>query len=227
MTRYVTRNPSGFDYGFRPTSYFDNLDTKTVIVASILGEERRKDVLQRLDTGNFDPGVWGEWITESKLDDDTRRQIGSTHPAFMGGEYLPSLDGEEIEIARVVLASVMQDVISVRAFRRGERIHYRVVDEYEAKYTLTKDWSLKPLTFAELIHLIDGAQHEGDEYSGGLVFATLDFHCDEVGNFDTMRYFFRVTSSFYPELESYYKRVINDRVDELQPEEEEEDEESE
>lgn len=224
MTKYVTRNPSGFDYGFRPTSYFDNLDYKTVIVSSILGEERRKDVLDRLNSGDFDPVIWGDWITESKLDNSTRTLIGSAHPAFMGGEYLPSLDGEEIEIARVVLASVTQDVISVRARRQGKQISYRVVDEYEANYNLTKDWSPKPLTFAELIHLIDGAQHQDDEYSGGLVFATLDFHCNEVGNFDTMRHFFKVTSGFYPELESYYDRVIEDRLDELQPEEEEDEE---
>lgn len=33
------RDPSSYDFGYRPHSYFERLDPKTVIVASILGEE--------------------------------------------------------------------------------------------------------------------------------------------------------------------------------------------
>jgi hypothetical protein len=220
MHLYVTRNPSGFDYGFRPTSYFDNLDPTTLIAASILGEERRKDVLERIASGDFDPVVWGEWLTESKLDGPTRLQIGAAHPALMGGEYLPSFDGEEIEIARVVLASVTQDVISVRASRSGDRIKYRVVDEYDAKFTLTKDWSFKPLTFAELIHLIDGAQHEDDEHTGGAVFSHVHYYCLDLCEFESIRTFIDVSSSFYPEVASYYKQVIIEYLDEVTPRDE-------
>ncbi len=68
MTKPVARRQSGFDYGLRPTSYFDNLYPQTLIVASILREERRKDVEERLALGNSKPLVWGDWITESKLD---------------------------------------------------------------------------------------------------------------------------------------------------------------
>jgi hypothetical protein len=119
MTTLIDRRPAGFDYNFRPRSYFDDLDPSTVVVASILGEERRRDVERRLRKGDFDPAVWGEWLTDSKLDDDLRRFTGCVHPAFMGGEYLPPLQENEIEIARIVLASVMQDVISIRACRCG------------------------------------------------------------------------------------------------------------
>ena len=84
MTKHATRDASGYDYGYRPSSYFGHLDPNTLIVASILGEERRKDVQERLASGNFDPLVWGPWITESKLDDATRKLIGQAHPRFMG-----------------------------------------------------------------------------------------------------------------------------------------------
>ena len=52
-----------------------------------------------------------------KLEPSTRLLLGGIHPAFMGGEYLPQFGQNEIEIARIVLASVTQDVISIRARR--------------------------------------------------------------------------------------------------------------
>lgn len=214
MTTPVARRPSGFDYGFRPASYFDGLDPKTLIVASILGEERRRDVQQRLASGDFDPLVWGPWLTESQLDDSTRRLIGGTHPCFMGGEYLPGLGGDEIEIARIVLASVTQDVISIRARREGKRIAYRVVDEYEGKFTLARDSSTQPLSLGGLIDLIEQTNHEDDEYPHGLAFSHIDFHLETFGDLESMRHFVSVSSSFYPELARYYDEVIARHLDE-------------
>jgi hypothetical protein len=122
MSKYVTRFPTGFDYMYRPESYFANLDAETLVVGSILGEERRKDVRRRLASGEADPLVREEWLTESKLEPSTRLLLGGIHPAFMGGEYLPQFGQNEIEIARIVLASVTQDVISIRARRSDKRI---------------------------------------------------------------------------------------------------------
>ena len=214
-----SRYPSGFDYGFRPSSSFKDLDPNTLIVASILGEERRKDVLERLKSGNFDPLVWGDWLTESKLDNSTRKILGQGHPSFMGGEYLPSIAEEEIEIARIVLASVTQDVYSVRARRTGKRISYRVVDEYNTKFTLRRKSSAKPLSLKELIGLIDGSNHEGDERTEGLVFSTIAWNVESTGDSEEMRGFIAVSSGFYPELEGYYEEVITEYLDEFLTEE--------
>lgn len=213
MTKTVVRPPSAIDYGFRPASYFEALDPHTLILASILGEERRKDVAARLASGNFDPLVWGDWLTESKLDDSVRRILGRGHPSFMGGEYLPPFKKEEIEIARVVLASVTQDVISVRARRAGKRIAYRVVDEYEGVYALPHKTSRQPLTLGQLIGLIDGAAREDDTWSGGVVFATLAFNIDNSGDPDEMRGFVAVSSNFYPALAGHYDGAIERFID--------------
>ena len=224
MTNPVARRPSGFDYGYRPASYFDDLDPNTLIVASILGEERRKDVKERLESGNFNPVVWGEWLTESKLDDSTRRIIGGGHPRFMGGEYLPSFGGDEIEIARIVLASVTQDVISIRARRQGKRIYYCVADEYESTFKMGKTWSVKPLTLRELITLIDGSNQEDDTKTTGLVFSILDWNIESTGEPEEMRHFIAVSSSFYPELGSYYNKAISKYLDRLSVQEDAEEE---
>jgi hypothetical protein len=216
MTR---SNPSGLDYQFRPASYFDNLNAATVVLASILGEERRKDVQARLASGDFDPLVWGDWLTDSRLDESTRTLIGGFHPAFMGGEYLPKLAEEEIEIARVVLASTTQDVISIRAQRRGKRIYYRVVDEYETDYKLKPGWSLKPLTLRQLISLIDGA--EADEVTG-LVYPVIDMNCAGGAEPDSLHHFVSVKSNFYAYVSTYYDRTTEEYLAKLFPEDTEE-----
>lgn len=224
MTNQVVRRPSGFDYGFRPNSYFEDLDPSTLVVASILGEERRKDVQDRLASEDFDPLVWGEWLTESTLDDSTRRLIGRVHPRFMGGEYLPSFGGDEIEIARIVMASVTQDVISIRARRQGKRIFYRVADEYESTFMLSKTWSIKPLTLRELISLIDGSNQADDTKATGLVFSILDWNIETTGEPEEMRRFIAVSSGLYRELGPYYDQSINRRLDKFSVREDAEEE---
>ena len=228
MTKASARRPAGFDYAFRPASYFKDLDPATVIVSSILGEERRKDVLARLASEDFDPMVWGEWLTESKLEDDIRTMIGQHHPAFMGGEYLPALEQDEIEIARSVCASMTQDVTSIRARRRNGRILYRVVDEYEMPFELSRKSSARPLTFGELIDLIEGSQRKEEEIKRGLVFSIIDSNIHYDADPEDMRSFITVSSGFYPELATYYTLAIDAHIDALQVEEDEyEDEEEE
>jgi hypothetical protein len=208
MTKHITRYPLGIDYAYRPASYFNDLDPEALIVNSILGEERRKDVQSRLASRDFDPMVWGEWLTDSSLDDSTRKQIGQVHPRFMGGEYLPQFEEDEIEIARIVTASVMQDVTSVRARRQGKRIYYRVVDEHEVTFTMNRQWSLIPLSLKELIELINRSNQRGDTMANGLVFSILDWNLHADADPDAMRNFISVSSTFYSELGCYYDVTI-------------------
>lgn len=233
MTDLINRRPAGFIYDFRPASYFERIDSRTLLLSSINGEHRRRDVEQRLDAGDFDPVVWGEWLTEGSLDPETRSMFSSVHPGMMSGEYLPPMGQEDIEIARVVLASVTGDVISIRARRNGDGISYLVVDEYETEYQLTRDHSDRPLTLGELIDLINTAVRDEDEITGGLAVSHVVWHCEN-GMGDDMRGFVRVESAFYPELNRFFDTVLDeylDRYDEeirkLNEEEESEEEETE
>ena len=78
-------------------------------------------------------------------------------PSWMGGEYLPDLLPGEVEIARIVIESLTQDVVSIRARRRGSerRIVYRVVDEFESGFDFSPRSSRQPLSHDELVRLID------------------------------------------------------------------------
>jgi len=226
MSNHVTRFPTGFDYAYRPQSYFQDVDPKALILSSILGEERRRDVQQRLESEDFDPAVWGEWLTESKLDDQTRKLIGSIHPAFMGGEYLPQFGQNEIEIVRIVLASVTQDVISIRARRAGKRIAYRVVDEYETEFALPRNSSAAPMSLRQLIAFIDGTNHAQEAEVNGLVFSVLDalIGCGEL---ESLRGFVSVSSVFYPELQKYYDAEADQYLDQFMVEDDEDEDEDE
>ena len=208
--------PTRFDYDFRPASYFQDLDPETLIVTSILGEERRKDVQRRLASGGVDPELYGEWLTDSKLDNSTRQVLGRMHPTMMGGEYLPSIGQQEIEIARIVLASTTQDVISIRARRTPKFIAYRVVDEYETEYDLAKHRSAKPLTLRELIKFINRTNRDDqdDADRDGLVFSVLAMNLDAGSDPESMRGFVSVHSSFYPDLGRYFEWVTEVYLDE-------------
>ena len=70
-------------------------------------------------------------LLQSALPDPLRQYLGSLHPSGMGGEYLPDLTTQEVEIARITIASTTQDVTCVYARRAGYAIALRVVDEYD------------------------------------------------------------------------------------------------
>ena len=158
---------SRFDFDFRPSSYWDHPDPVTAILSNIKGQNRRRMVRSlviaqspakrhEIPSGFFEPS----------LDPGTRSQLGGTHPSWLGGEYLPDYLPGEVEIARIVLDSVTQDVISFRARRRrsGQRILYRVVDEFQepggARWTCRPASSARPLSFDQLVALIDGARND-------------------------------------------------------------------
>ncbi|MEO7137434.1 MAG: hypothetical protein ABI037_06940 [Gemmatimonadales bacterium] len=216
---------SSIDLQFRPGNYWDASDPLTAILANIKGENRRQMVR------DFITGQAPAWLGEIDPDllDDTlevgvRNQLITLHPSWMGGEYLPPYLPGEGEIARIVLASTTQDVISVRARRRrsGERIIYRIVDEYHDvpnnRYTCSPQSSVHPLSLGELIQLIDHAGHAGLNPDGK---SLTDNLCElqEGASPNDLCGFVTVESPFYPQLEEYFdwrqKRWVERKTAEL------------
>lgn len=143
-----------------------------------------------------------------RMPDAIRDAIGRIHPMLMGGLYLPDFLPGEVEIARVQLESVTGDVISVRARRKGNRIAYRIVDEYEMDYPLTPATSALPLTLAGIVRLIDDANPDPTR-DGGLAFGAVKSNCIDGGCHPReLLTFATVTSDFYPELGAWYERFI-------------------
>jgi hypothetical protein len=78
----------------------------------------------------------------------------------MGGEYLPNYGRQEVEIARIALASTTSDVISLRARPSGLRIKYTLVDEYKTEFQLPQETSSRPFSLRELIRFLDSVEQE-------------------------------------------------------------------
>src|ERR1039457_2907479 len=117
----------GIDLDYRPSSYFWALDTNVFLPSGISGEARRKLYRARIEAGS----TVHDGLDAELLDKALRETWGRLHPSNMGGEYLPPLRKDEVEIARISLESTTADQISVRARRVREQIRYRIVDEYK------------------------------------------------------------------------------------------------
>ena len=209
-----TIRPENYDYDFRPHSYFKGLDQRTLLLSSINGEHRRKEIEQRLGTGDLDALICDDWLTETCLDNEVRSTLSSIHPSLMSGEFLPALGENEIEIARIVLASVTGDVASIRATPVGGEIHYCVVDEYESQFALWRSTSVNPFTLGEMINFINLSLQDGDEAVGGLAIGHIVWQLDNDEWGEDFRRFVTVESQFYPALRLFYDEVICGLIDE-------------
>ena len=195
---------------YRPRSYFRHADRETELLGRVKGVMRRIGLRQMLELGRVND-LPAE-LTQAALDPDDREAMGRLHPMFMGGEYLPSVGREEVEIARICIESTTYDVTSLYARRSGRRIHYRVVDEYGGD-TLsgpTVRTSLHPLPMGELVKFFLGAW----DLCGCL---EANFEDDVRG----MMGFFRGESGFYPAFDSSLRELVQERFgkddEELEP----------
>jgi hypothetical protein len=142
------------------------------------------------------------YLKEAELDDADRQMIGRIHPMYMGGEYLPRLKHEEVEVARISIKSTTYDVTVLYARVVGQRIHYRVADEYGGD-TLTepsKRTSLRPLTMGKMIEFFLGAWD---------LMACLEGNFDD--DLEGMLDFFRGESEFYPYFDATLREMVKAR----------------
>jgi hypothetical protein len=193
------RTSGGFDLDFRPASYFVHRNPAPALLQNIKGDLRRAVARDALGADrDIDPRFYEE---DAPL--HFRDRLERIDPRWMGGEYLPAYDEGEVEIARLVLASGTLDVYSVRARWAGNALRYRIVDEYETDWYLTREKSERPLSMGELIELIDGATFSNNEWDD-LTDALRDAACgDDAGASEAVD-FVRVTSELYPQLEQHY-----------------------
>jgi hypothetical protein len=197
------------EYG--PAGYWDHRDPVSAIVVNFTSDPRRvagRDFVtgrSSVPLGGLEPHLQADAVGEREC-----RALGRIEPRFTGGECLPDCLPGETEIARISLGSTTRDVISVRARRRRGRIRYRMVDEYESPWECRPGSSRLPLTFGQLIGLLDSANVD-DCYSGGdLTDALRDSRLAGGGDPLDAAGFVEVSSVFYPEAEGYYRRKADE-----------------
>lgn len=185
------------DLQFRPADYFGQITSNDFVLTNIHGAERRIAVNEALSSNQLD--AVPEEMLHSTLSPELRSSLGSIHPSFLGGEFLPEQSEGEIEIARVTLDSVTSDVTSVYVRYSEGQYQYRVVDEYEGETLSGPDTmtSRQPLTLGELMTFFDTAWPLMD---------VLEMNYE--GNLKQMLGFFTAESAFYPDLDRLYRQQI-------------------
>ena len=194
-----TRIPTN-SLDYRPRDYFGHYDLEAQLMTRVKGRARRTAIRNALRTG--EEAHLSEFETRTELTAEERAAFGGLHPWCMGGEYLPRLKENEIEIARISINSTTFDVTAVYARRSGERIRYRVVDEYEDE-TLSarrERTSIRPLTMGQLIDFFIGAWD-----LCGCLEANFE------SNLNGMLEFFNAESEFYPDLDGSLRDIVAER----------------
>lgn len=213
----MDENKTVIDVDFRPRGYFWPLDLGVTPHAFIKGAERRA-IVERMYADGREDEIAPE-LMDPVLSDAARKALGSIHPSFMGGEYLPSLGKDEVEVARISIASTTQDVTCVYARREGEWIYYRVVDEYEGSTLdgLAEKRSLLPLTLKELADFFS----ESWDLRAVLEVNFGDYGMpeDEVRGFVT-----EASSLYYPEFGALIFEYIDSWLAEVERDDEEDEE---
>ena len=193
--------PLAIDLAYRPESYFWAYDNNIKLASDIKGAERKAMYERALKSGDIH--LANAIISEPELTHEQRKAQSGIHPAWMGGEYLPNREAQEVEIARITIASTTQDVTCVYAKRGASRIHYRVVDEYEGM-TLDESTrtSIRPLTLLELFDFF---------IKGWDLFCCLEANFGEHGYHreEVQGFIVDSSSSFYAE----FGDLVTQRVD--------------
>ena len=206
--------PEEINVDFRPKTYFRPQKLERYLISQVKGAVVRDRLERLLAEGRHDEleKILGkEGVPKADL-----KALGSTHPMFMGGNYLPETEDAEVEIARIELASTTFDVTALFAKFANGQILFRVVDEYEGD-TLTgpsEMTSEKPLTLGEMTDFFLSAWSLIDTLE-------MSFEADLNGALG----FFVAKSDFYPDFDRLCrKRVIEafpvPEPDQVEPEEE-------
>ena len=207
MEVYINTENWGFeeyDFDFRPVSYFGIEDPIKELLTNMKGTARRRWVKQALSEEMALPN----FLLREGLKDGERAFIGSIHPSYMGGEYLPDRKENEVEIARFVMDSTTQDVISIRARNSENKNIYVVVDEYNSSFICQPATSDTPLSFGELIEFLNNIYCEEFELQGIATHCRTSFDiddCFDLEDVEDWRNFISAESEFYPQLQDYFK----------------------
>jgi hypothetical protein len=203
-------HPLAIDLAYRPESYFWAYDNNIKLASDIKGAERKAMYERALRSGDIE--LANAIISEPELTHEQRKAQSGIHPAWMGGEYLPNREAQEVEIARITIASTTQDVTCVYAKRGKSRIYYRIVDEYEG---MTLDnrrrTSLKPLSLIELFDFF---------IKGWDLFCCLDANFCEHGYVreEVQGFIVDASSSFYAEFGDLVAQRVDTWIDQRREE---------
>lgn len=195
------------DLDYRPESYFLPRAQDDALLAQVKRDVVRSELRAQLQAGEHERVhalVSGENALQA-----LNKMLERLHPRYMGGNYLPDMEPAEVEIGRIAIESTTRDVVAVYARQDGDRISYRIVDEYEGGTLLepTEASTQAPMTLCEFADFFLGAYP--------LQLAVED---NNPGDLEEGLAFFDAESPFYAEFDAlcrewvagHYRRLAAD-----------------
>lgn len=125
-------------------------------------------------------------------------------PIIDVGEFLPVLDQQSIEIARISLASTTGDVISFRLRRTPKKYALNIFDEYGSVFKGFKKFFNEIPTQGELFMAAMAFCYESDGL--GFILSTIDMN--ELTSADDVTRFFYFDSRLYLHLNEIFSQYI-------------------
>ena len=194
-----------FDMEFRPVSYW-GLNTLSVHLLSSIKKEETRQRIKEFINNYGEQKLTNENFTKNKLNEEERVIIKRIEPHYSIEENTDNKNDEiNVEIARLTMKSTLGDYISFRAKKNNNKITYSILDEYQGIFNLSIKSSKRPLSFKEIIKLID--ESTSDSYMdynyvyGGARQSNYDdndYDPEEYWDFET------IDSNYYNQLYEWY-----------------------
>lgn len=189
--------PEDIDLGFRPKTYFRPEKLEKYLLSKVKGAVLRKKLRALFDAGQH--ARVQALLSDAVFSEADRKMLESIHPMFMGGNYLPDTEADEVEVARISIQSTTFDVTSIYARAEAGVIHYRVVDEYggDTLQGPSEATTREPMTLGEFADFF---------LTAWPLIEVLEMNFED--DLDGALEFFSADSNFYPDLE----RLLTQRV---------------
>lgn len=166
MRPEIARMLTDWGTDYTPQRYGDFENPVQAILNGIKGELRREMAQDFIGAGDLDPdelqarlGTIDPAILGESIDPSFTRNLTAIHgPQWMGGETLPDLKAGELEIARVVVNSVLLDVYSLRARHHDGQYHISLVDDNGGRYSVLPETWPTPLSLKQVIAILETAE---------------------------------------------------------------------
>ena len=124
---------------------------------------------------------------------------------FRPTTYFENSDVEDVVISTIYFSTNVE--INLRVKKLNDHLSFFIDDdifEEEFKFSLKETNSSDPLSFGEIVKLIIN-EIKDCEGNGDIIFREWEFQYHEFDGIDL-----RITSQFYPEMESYFETVLVD-----------------
>ncbi len=125
-------------------------------------------------------------------------------PTLDIGEFLPILTNGVVEVARISLASVTGDVISIRLRKTPRKFAVDIVDEYGSVFVGFKRFYYEIPTQGELLNSIIDLYYESDGES--IIWGNINVN--ELTTIADIKQFFYFDSNIYPNLNELFEEYL-------------------